>query len=126
MSALHLARTAYSNSAAPIRTHQSTEYDAFAKITRRMKDAAVKGRPGFAALAAALHDNRRLWTLLAADVADTGNTLPQSLRAQIFYLAEFTLAHSPKVLAGQASADVLIEINTAIMRGLRQQEAATT
>nr|WP_253913332.1 flagellar biosynthesis regulator FlaF [Pseudoruegeria sp. HB172150] len=121
---MHLARTAYAISAAPIRTHQSTEYDAFAQITRRMKEAAGKGRRGFNALASAVHDNRRLWTLLAGDVADKDNTLPQGLRAQIFYLAEFTHQHSPKVLNGSASADILIDINTAVMRGLRQQELA--
>ncbi len=120
-----MARTAYTNSAAPIRTHQGNEYDAFARITRRMKEAASSGKPGFNALAAAIHENRRLWTLLAGDVADAGNTLPEPLRAQIFYLAEFTNHHSPKVLSGKAGVDILIEINTAVMRGLRQQEAAT-
>ena len=88
-----------------------------------MKEFAAQGRAGFNGLATAIHDNRRLWTLLAGDVADEGNTLPQGLRAQIFYLAEFTLHHSPKVLDGSASADVLVEINTAVMRGLRQQGA---
>ncbi len=120
-----MARTAYANSSAPIRTHQSTEYDAFARITRRMKEAVGKGKPGFPALAAAIHENRRLWTLLAGDVADKENMLPQQIRAQIFYLAEFTIQHSTKVLNGSAGADTLIEINTAIMRGLRQQGAAS-
>ncbi len=123
MNALDMARTAYSSSATPIRTQQSTEYDAFAQITRRMKAAAAEGAASFSSLVAALHDNRRLWTLLAADVADADNALPQPLRAQIFYLAEFSLQHGAKVLEGRASADALIEINTAIMRGLRQQEA---
>lgn len=118
-----MARTAYANSAAPIRTHQSTEYETFATVTRRLKEAGDMGGPGFNALVSAIHDNRRLWTLLAGDVAGKDNALPQTLRAQIFYLAEFTLNHSPKVLDGSASAEVLIEINTAIMRGLRQQEA---
>ncbi len=119
-----MARTAYSSTTAPIRSHQSTEYDAFARITRRLKDATTRGASGFSDLAAALHDNRKLWTLLAADVADTANALPQPLRAQIFYLAEFTLHHSAKVLAGDAQAEALIDVNTAIMTGLRQQEDA--
>ena len=120
MNALHQATTAYA-AAAPIRTTQATEYDAFARITRRMSRAAAAGQRGFAELAAALHDNRRLWTILAAEVADAANALPRELRAQIFYLAEFTLHHTPRVLASQASATVLIEINTAIMKGLRGQ-----
>ena len=120
-----MARTAYTNSAVPIRTHQGNEYDAFARITRRMKEAATRGKPGFNALVTAIHENRRLWTILAGDVADDGNTLHEQLRAQIFYLAEFTGQHSAKVLSGKAGVEILIEINMAVMRGLRQQEAAT-
>lgn len=121
-----MARTAYAQSAAPIRTNQGTEYDAFARITRRIKEAADKGRVGFSALASAIHDNRRLWILLAADVADKNNQLPPQLRAQILYLAKFSLQHSTKVLNGSGKVDVLIDINTAIMRGLRQQSAGKT
>lgn len=87
-----------------------------------MKVAMERGAVGFSELAAALHENRRLWILLATSVADSENELPQSLRAQLFYLAEFTLQHSQKVLDGTASADVLIDINTSVMRGLRQEE----
>lgn len=81
-----------------------------------------RGALGFADFAAALHENCRLWILLATSVADPDNELPQALRAQIFYLAEFTMQHSQKVLEGKATADVLIEINTSMMRGLRQEE----
>ena len=119
-----MARAAYASPAAPIRSQQSTEYEVLAQVTGRLKTAIATGAAGFAALVAAVHDNRRLWTLLAVEVASPQNALPESLRAQIFYLAEFTLQHSTKVLEGAAGADVLVEINTAIMRGLRQQEAA--
>jgi len=124
VNAIDLARTAYSSAAGPIRTHQSTEFDTFARITHRLSAAQSRGTAGFSDLANALHHNRRLWVLLAGDVADGANQLPESLRAQIFYLAEFTQAHSSKVLAGSDDAQVLIDINTAVMRGLRQQEAA--
>lgn len=124
MNALHMARTAYSSAAIPIRTHQSTEYDVFAQITGRIKSAAARGKAGFPDLVAALHDNRGLWIVLATDVADADNALPQPLRAQIFYLAEFSLQHTSKVLDGSASADVLVEVNTTVMRGLRQQEVS--
>ena len=67
------------------------------------------------------HDNRRLWTILAADVSLPENPLPAPLRARLFYLAEFTQAHSRKVLLGQARADILVDINTAIMKGLRSE-----
>jgi flagellar biosynthesis activator protein FlaF len=121
-----MARSAYASPGAPVRTARSTEYDAIARITARLKAAVTSQPPGFAQLAAALHDNRRLWTTLAADVADPGNALPDALRAQLLYLAEFTDQHSRKVLAREADADALIEINTAVMRGLRGDRGAGT
>ena len=54
-------------------------------------------------------------------MAGAENELPQDLRARIFYLAEFTQAHSRKVLSEGASVDALVEINASVMRGLRQE-----
>lgn len=120
MNAQNLARRAYSNKSAPIRTPRGTEYEIFAQITHRLKAAAIKGKPGFSALAEAIHDNRKLWTLLAVDVADPNNGLPKDLRARIAYLSKFTQSHSSDVLRKGASVAPLLEINSAIMRGLRQ------
>jgi len=120
VNAQNLARRAYTNRSAPIRTPRGTEYEIFANITHRLKAAALKGKPGFPALAQAIHDNRKLWTLLAVDVADKDNGLPKDLRARIFYLAEFTRSHSSEVLRNSASVAPLLEVNAAVMRGLRQ------
>ncbi|SMH42709.1 flagellar biosynthesis regulator FlaF [Maritimibacter sp. HL-12] len=119
MNALLLAKTAYATTAAPIRTPRSAEYEAFARVTHRMKSATQGGASAFPELVAALHANRQLWTALAADVAEEGNALPPALRARVFYLAEFTALHSRKVLRGDETAEILIEINATIMRGLR-------
>ena len=108
---------AYSDAAAPVRTGRSLEYNVLARITRSISSAESRGH--FPDLAAALHDNTRLWTVFATQVADSDNALPEDLRARIFYLARFTHHHTPKVLAGNASASPLVAINTAIMRGLR-------
>lgn len=118
MNALSHARHAYSASAAPIRTAGKLEFEAIARITRKMQVAAKKGRPGFGALVEALHDNTRMWNIFAIDVADPNNSLPKELRANLFYLAEFTNHHTSKVLAREASVDPLVEINTSILRGL--------
>lgn len=123
MNALHTARRAYAQTAGPVRTPRGVEYEAFARITRHLKSVANSGKLG--KLAPALHDNRRLWTLLASDVADPKNPLPADLRARIFYLAEFTDQHSRKVLRGEATAAALVEINLSVMRGLRRKEDAT-
>jgi len=86
--------------------------------TANLRSAADANPPDFSRLAGALHLNRQLWTRLAADVADQGNPLPEELRARIFYLAEFTAAHTGRVLRGRATVDALIEVNLAVMRGL--------
>lgn len=114
-----LARDAYARPDAPARNARAIEYDLFARMTRRLSVAWTQRKENHAALASALHDNGRMWRTLAVDVADIGNTLPSPLRAQLFYLYEFTAEHSRKVLEGTANAEVLIDINTAVMRGLR-------
>ncbi len=119
MNAIRQAQAAYGQTNQPIRTMRGTEYEAVARITHRLKSAAAKEPLDIAELAMAIHENRNLWTLFATEVADRDNPLPQELRALIFYLAEFTNVHSSKVLRGEAAADALIEVNTAIMRGLR-------
>lgn len=124
MNATLHAQNAYRMKSQPIRTDRDTEYDAFARITSRLKSAASRSPAGFKELAAAIHDNRRLWTLLASDVASRENALPEALRERILYLSEFTRVHSSKVLRREANADALVEINTAIMKGLRQKAAA--
>lgn len=124
MNATQLARTAYGTPGTPVRSGRSAEYDLFARVTRRLREAQGDVATGIAPLASALHDNQRLWTTLAADVADEGNALPRDLRARLFYLAEFTRVHSARVLKGESSAGVLVDINTAVMRGLAQREGA--
>ena len=124
MNALEMAQSAYSNAAAPTRTTRGTEYEAFARITHRLRAASLNKKTSYTNFVRALTDNRRLWTLLASDVADGENALPKELRAQIFYLAEFTLKHTSDVLGKKASEDALIEINMAVMRGLNQGEGS--
>jgi flagellar protein FlaF len=119
MNAAELARSAYSSTKSTILTDRGTEYAVFARITQNIKAASNRGSTGFPALVAALHENRSLWSILANDVADNDNQLPQQLRARIFYLAEFTNIQTQKILAGTASADALIDVNTSVMRGLR-------
>ncbi len=120
MTPIELARTAYAAPAAPLRSPRSAEYELFARVTRRLREAiaATEASAAIAPMVRALHDNLELWTTLAVDVADDGNGLPRDLRARLFYLAEFTRIHTGRVRAGTASAGVLVDINTAVMRGL--------
>ncbi len=110
---------AYARSESPTRSFRSVEYDLLARATHRLKTAWAARNADFPGLAAALHDNQQLWSALAADVADTGNGLPAALRARLFYLYEFTAYHSRAILDNRGSVEVLTDINTAVMRGLR-------
>lgn len=120
MNASSLAHRAYAPNIPSVRTLRGTEYEVIAQATRRLKDTAENAKANFSAFAAALHENRSLWNVLAIDVADPANALPAPLRAQIFYLAEFTNHHTRKVFSNDASVAALIDINTAILRGLKQ------
>lgn len=114
------ARTAYAQpAAAPMRTPRDAEYDVIARITRRLHGANARRQTDYPAFIAALCDNEILWSTLAADVAGTGNGLPPALRARLFYLYRFTAEHSRRIRDGNGSAEVLVDINTAVLRGLR-------
>lgn len=110
-------RDAYA--AAPVRTERGTEYAIFARVTHGMKALDESDRASFPALARAVTDNQRLWATLAEDLMSEQNLLPVSLRGQLIGLAEFVRRHSHAVLGGRASVEPLIDINTAIMKGLR-------
>ncbi len=116
MSTTMLAQTAYS-ATAPFRTSRATEYAAFQKVTARLVRAARKEAP-IRERAEAVHDNRRLWTVLAADLASDLNALPDPLRAQLISLAAFSLQQSARALRDPSALPPLIEVNTAVMRGL--------
>jgi len=119
MNATLLAQSGYATTRATVKTERSIEYEVFARVTQKLRSAMRLGAAGFVSLVHALHENRNLWRVLATDVASSENALPPTIRAQIFYLAEFTDIQTGKILSGEATADSLVDINTNIMRGLR-------
>ncbi|ARO15400.1 flagellar biogenesis regulator FlaF [Ketogulonicigenium robustum] len=121
MNTIELARSGYGNALVGIRDNRSMEQAVFSRVTSALIAAQESD---FAAKAKALHDNRRLWTWLAADVASDQNQLPADLRARIFYLAEFTIDHSSKALREGADLAPLIEVNRAMLQGLAPRATA--
>ena len=113
-----LAQSLYAKPTRELGTARGIEYKAFSKVTARLANWNEE-EDSFASLAEALHENQLLWIVLGADVADQGNGLPNGLRAQLFYLTEFTSQQTKKIMAGDAKPNILVEINTSIMRGLR-------
>ena len=93
------------------------------QITRRMIAAWKDDGTPFPARAAILHDNRRLWTAVAAAVVSDQNALPDALRASLAGLAGFVDRETTKLLRGDGhGGDVrlLIEINRRIIAGLTE------
>ena len=124
MNVIEQAQQAYAPNQVAVRTDRSVEAQLISRITGRLQSAGQTSKSDFPKLMTALHENKRLWTTLAANVADLDNELPKELRAQLFYLAEFTEQHSRLVARGQADVSALVDINMAIMRGLNGQKAA--
>lgn len=121
-----IPNSAYFRPDALERPPRTVEYDLLARATQQLSHAWRQRRTNFPGLVAALAENQRLWSALALDVAGAGNGLPTTLRAQLFYLYEFTAHHSRQMLDGAAGVEVLIDINTAVMRGLRGEAGTGT
>jgi len=118
VTAVFKAEAAFRAQVQTVRTARDQEYDALARVTRRLRMASQTRDQDFRQFAAAVHDNQRLWITFAVDVADPQNGLPAALRAQILSLADFTRQHSGRILHDGASVGPLVDINTAVMRGL--------
>ncbi len=125
MSVVERAREGYGRTAAPIKSNRAAEYEAIARTSHRLRAAAANKASDFPEYIAALHQNRKLWSTLAIDVAHPENGLPQDLRARLFFLAEFTKTETHRLMNNEGEVGVLIEINTAVLQGLRGQEALT-
>lgn len=124
MSATSHALKGYSQNSVSTRSGRRTEYDAIARVTKGLRDTATKAKSDFPAYAEALNLNQRLWTALVVDLADKNNPLPAELKARLIYLGEFTRHHTRKILRDGASVMPLLEINMAVMRGLKNEGAA--
>lgn len=105
---------AYSRAQAQSADLRSTEYRAFAKVTKALMeadDATVQK-------VEAVHINRSLWGVLADDCANPQNALPADLRARIIALSRWVGAYSSDVIRHKKSIEPLIDLNRIMMEGL--------
>ncbi len=119
MNAQLKAKNAYAAANAQISTPKSYEYKIIARVTREIIEAARKGKDGFPALLEAVELNRKLWRILEQDLVSDDNQLPASTKENLVYLAEFTRQYTPKIIRREAGVQPILEVNTAILRGLR-------
>lgn len=121
MNATLQAKSAYTSNQTAIRTPRSIEAQLLGTVTAELRNASSKKE--YRKIVSALHRNRQMWTTFAVNIADNDNELPDQLRAQLFYLSEFTEHHSQKVLKGEADVSALVDINMSILKGLTGVES---
>ncbi|MEO1331680.1 MAG: flagellar biosynthesis regulator FlaF [Pseudomonadota bacterium] len=117
MNANAFAAAGYQKSAQSVGAPQTIELQAFQRVNAALR-AAQKEAAGPADLAKAVHMNNRLWSVLAVDLADDGNQLPEPLRVQLLGLAVFSVRHGEQVLEGKEDVQSLINVNGSVMGGL--------
>ena len=98
---------------------RGVEAKVFAEVTAALIQAARAGKSGFSDLVLALHNNRMLWDTLVADLALESNQLPSPIKANLIQLGHFVRQHSVRILSGEEDAEPLIDVNRAILAGLR-------
>lgn len=109
---------AYQRAATRAESPRDIEYRALGVVTAALVRARDEGRANPGALARAIHDNRRLWRIFAADCAEPANALPEQVRARIISISIFVDRHCSAVMREGAELDPLIDINRALMEGL--------
>ncbi len=119
-----LARNAYHQSTKTTASPRAIERQLLSQLTTALTVAEKKREDDHPGYIRALSKNLEFWTVIAGDVASEGNQLPNELRAQLFYLFEFTRHHTNKIISGDKSVDAspLIDINLNIIRGLQGPE----
>lgn len=113
----------YTEHAVSTKSGRRSEYEVIAKVTQQLRDCAMNAKKNYTAYAEALYTNQRLWTALVVDVVDDENPLPDELKARVIYLADFNRHHTRRILREKASVLPLLEINMAVLRGLKQEGA---
>lgn len=94
---------------------------AFERSVRLLKQAQRAGRGTRESVEALLFVNR-LWTLLLEDLADSGNALPDSLKASLISIGIWILRRADDIRQGKIDDfSALIEVSETIGVGLGKQ-----
>ena len=112
----------------------TVEIMAFQKVTGALERAQADAKQDLSAqpllatqrhvrLCDAVHQNTRLWLTLLEDLTHPDNALANDLKARLGSRAATSVRHGQRVVAGQATPNLLIDINRAIAAGLMQARA---
>jgi len=113
-----LAFKAYGEVAQRTAGDKEIEYALFQQITDALESIIDPRTRSPSAWADAISRNQQLWTIIATDLLQPGNTLPDDLKRSLLFLSEFVRQSSMRILAGEESISDLIEVNRTVMAGL--------
>lgn len=115
------ARSVYGNVGRSVGSDRDIEIQVFQTSIVRLRTIAGLDFKLTAEAAKILADNLKLWDMLTVDLAHPDNPMDKNLAAQLIGLSKFVRVHTMALYRGEGSADVLIDINTAILKGLLGQ-----
>jgi flagellar biosynthesis activator protein FlaF len=108
----------------------TVELTAFTRVTTAMERCAAEAQGSSAGSAAAtqrhvrlcdaVYQNTRLWLTLLEDLNSPTNRLTAELKGRLASLGATSVRHGRRVITGEATLQLLIDINRAIMAGLTQ------
>ena len=125
MSVAALAFNEYMSVSRETLNPRAVEYQVFSRITNRLEQTKTDNDPLRKNLIEALYENGQLWSYIAADVSSDENGLPKDLRGRLFYLSEFMRVQTSRILNKESDVQAIIDINRAIMEGLRTNITTT-
>ncbi len=114
----NLAYKAYGQVQQRTGSDKGIEHALFVQITEALEAVANSESPEASAKADAIYRNQQLWTLLATDLMNPANALPDELKANLLQLSKFVQKSSMQILSGDGEIADLIEINKPIIAGL--------
>lgn len=92
----------------------------FERVTAQLREAAqLQSRTE--AFHQALLANRRLWAAVVADVGHPNNRLSQATKESLISLGLWVQQESTAAASGKSDLSALIDVNEAIIGGLRKQ-----
>jgi flagellar protein FlaF len=119
MNSAHAAARRYTSLSEHTRNAKDLEYEVILGVTRDLTKQGANQAVDFPRFAKTLNKNERLWIEIGTQVADPNNQLDTNLRARLFYMAEFVTHQTSKVLSGETGVESLVEMNVAVLRGLK-------
>lgn len=113
-----LAYKAYGDVAHRTAGDKEIEFALFRQITEALESVVDPRTRSLSDWADAISRNQQLWTIIATDLLNPGNLLPDDLKRSLLFLSEFVRRSSLDILAGKESIPDLIEVNRTVMAGL--------